>query len=242
MEGEGETSARVETKSGRKKKVRECELHPQQLWCSPCQNRRTKRPCEGPRITFSEPTLLDVPRSHSVDAHCEMPAAAPSASPLDVRRPVRTSAGIAPLRLEAEYPYAERHVRDNRASADVATRRPPSQKVKVSALQAAIAERNVKLEVIEGKLKALMRGPWYKALSQEESDWMGTVQVNDELIDIDRFAAWQLGSNVFVDTGEVVKVFIDDIRMTNVELKQIESRSRAGALFCVHFCLPSMPL
>jgi uncharacterized coiled-coil protein SlyX len=59
--------------------------------------------------------------------------------------------------LEAEYPYAERHVRDNRASADVATRRPPSQKVKVSALQAAIAERNVKLEVIEGKLKALMR-------------------------------------------------------------------------------------
>lgn len=168
MEGEGETSARVETKSGRKKKVRECELHPQQLWCSPCQNRRTKRPCE-------------------------------------------------------------RHVRDNRASADVATRRPPSQKVKVSALQAAIAERNVKLEVIEGKLKALMRGPWYKALSQEESDWMGTVQVNDELIDIDRFAAWQLGSNVFVDTGEVVKVFIDDIRMTNVELKQIESRSRAAS-------------
>lgn len=61
------------------------------------------------------------------------------------------------MRLEAEYPYAERHVRDNRASADVATRRPPSQKVKVSALQAAIAERNVKLEVIEGKLKALMR-------------------------------------------------------------------------------------
>ena len=87
------------------------------------------------------------------------------------------------MRLEAEYPYAERHVRDNRASADVAMRRPPSQKVKVSALKAVIAERNVKLEVIEGKLKALMRGPWYKALSQEESDWMGTIKVNDELID-----------------------------------------------------------
>jgi hypothetical protein len=74
-----------------------------------------------------------------------------------------------------------------------------------------------------------VRGPWYNALSQEESDWMGTIKVNDELIDIDRFAAWQPGSNVFVDTGEVVKVFIDDIRMTNVELKQIESRSRAAS-------------
>ena len=72
-------------------------------------------------------------------------------------RPVRASAGKGPVLLEDEYPYAERHIRDNRVATDVATRRPPSQKVKVSALEAAIAERDVKLEVIEGKLKALMK-------------------------------------------------------------------------------------
>ena len=156
MQGERETNASVEKKAGRKKKVRECELHPAHLWCAPCQNRRTKRPCEGPRIGVAEATpsmLLPL-----VDTHSETPAAASSATvPLDVRRPVRASAGKGPVLLEAEYPYAEPHIRDNRVSTDVAARRPPSQKVKVSALEAAIAERDVKLEVIEGKLKALMK-------------------------------------------------------------------------------------
>ena len=39
----------------------------------------------------------------------------------------------------------------------------------------------------------------------------------------------QPGSNVFVEAGEVVKVFIDDIRMINVEVKQIELRSCAAS-------------
>jgi len=156
MQGERETNASVEKKAGRKKKVRECELHPAHLWCAPCQNRRTKRPCEGPRIGVAEATPSMLPPL--VDTHSEPPAAASSATvPLDVRRPVRASAGKGPVLLEAEYPYAEPHIRDNRVSTDVAARRPPSQKVKVSALEAAIAERDVKLEVIEGKLKALMK-------------------------------------------------------------------------------------
>ena len=66
---------------------------------------------------------------------------------------------------------------------------------------------------------------------------MGTIRVNDQLIDIDRLAAWQPGSNVFVEAGEVVKVFIDDIRMIDVDLKQIEARSRA--VLASRFELPS---
>ena len=82
-----------------------------------------------------------------------------------------------------------------------------------------------------------VRGAWYKAAAAEESDWMGTIRVNDELIDIDRLAAWQPGSNVFVEAGEVVKVFIDDIQIIDVDLKQIEARSRA--VLASRFELPS---
>ena len=42
---------------------------------------------------------------------------------------------------------------------------------------------------------------------------------------------------MFVEAGEVVKVFIDDIRMINVDLKQIEARSRA--VLASRFELPS---
>ena len=47
------------------------------------------------------------------------------------------------------------------------------------------------------------------------------------MIGIDQLAAWQPKLNVSVEAGEVVKVFIDDIWMVDVDLKQIESRSRA---------------
>ena len=70
---------------------------------------------------------------------------------------------------------------------------------------------------------------WYKAAVGEDSEWMGTIKKNDELIEVERLAAWQPGSSVFEEVGEVVKVFIDDIRMINVEMKQIESRSRAAS-------------
>ena len=71
----------------------------------------------------------------------------------------------------------------------------------------------------------------------EDSEWMGTIKKNDELIEVERLAAWQPGSSVFEEVGEVVKVFIDDIRMINVDLKQIEARSRA--VLASRFELPS---
>ena len=93
MEGEGETSARVETKSGRKKKVRECELHPQHLWCAPCQNRRTKRPCEGPRTHMQEATVPVSATKDKTDTLSQAACATASTDPSVVRsRPVRTSA------------------------------------------------------------------------------------------------------------------------------------------------------
>lgn len=93
MEGEGETSARVETKSGRKKKVRECELHPQHLWCAPCQNRRTKRPCEGPRTHMPEATVPVSATKDKTDTLSQAACATASTDPSVVRsRPVRTSA------------------------------------------------------------------------------------------------------------------------------------------------------
>ena len=93
MEGEGETSARVETKSGRKKKVRECELHPQLLWCAPCQNRRTKRPCEGPRTHMPEATVPVSATKDKTDTLSQAACATASTDPSVVRsRPVRTSA------------------------------------------------------------------------------------------------------------------------------------------------------
>ena len=42
---------------------------------------------------------------------------------------------------------------------------------------------------------------------------------------------------MFVEAGEVVKVFIDDIQIIDVDLKQIEARSRA--VLASRFELPS---
>ena len=82
-----------------------------------------------------------------------------------------------------------------------------------------------------------VKGSWYKAAAGEESEWMGTIKKNDQLIDVERLAAWQPGLSVFEEAGEVVKVFIDDIRMINVELKTIESHSRAASK--IKFELPA---
>ena len=81
-----------------------------------------------------------------------------STDPSVVRsRPVQTSAGKVPLLLKNEYTYLQQHLYDYWASNEVAAHRPPSQKVKVSALKAALAEHDAKLEVIKGKLKVLMK-------------------------------------------------------------------------------------
>ena len=82
-----------------------------------------------------------------------------------------------------------------------------------------------------------VKGSWYKAAAGKGSEWMGTFKKNDQLIDVEQLAAWQPGLSVFEEVGVVVKVFIDDIRMINVELKTIESRSRAASK--IKFELPA---
>jgi len=155
MERECEASASAEKKLGRKRKVRECDSYPKHLWCPTCRagHRGVPRASSQRRgeSNRARRNINDEPAASICELHTQSAIADKDA------RPVRASAGKGPVLLEDEYPYAERHIRDNRVATDVATRRPPSQKVKVSALEAAIAERDVKLEVIEGKLKALMK-------------------------------------------------------------------------------------
>ena len=83
----------METKSGRKKKVRECKLHLQHLWCAPCQNRRTKWPCEGPRTHKQEATVPVSATKDKTDTLLQAACATASTDPSVVRsRPARTSA------------------------------------------------------------------------------------------------------------------------------------------------------
>ena len=49
-----------------------------------------------------------------------------------------------------------------------------------------------------------VKGSWYKAAAGEESEWMGTIKKNDQLIDVERLAAWQPGSSVFEEAGELL--------------------------------------
>ena len=77
-----------------------------------------------------------------------------------------------------------------------------------------------------GRVKAT----WFMAASEEQSQWMGTIKkkVNDEILVVERLRPWSPGSSIFEETGEDVIVFIDDIRMGDVPVKHIQSRSRTS--------------
>ena len=57
---------------------------------------------------------------------------------------------------------------------------------------------------------------------------MGTIRKNDEILVVERLKPWSPGSGIFEESGEEVKVFIDDIRMSDVQLKRVQPRARSS--------------
>ena len=159
MERECEATTGAAKQPGRKKKSRECEAYPEHLWCPTCRAGHRRKACLGPNLLSEEATPTDFGDSATSDAlpSAELPTGtdAPAAElPTDVQqRPTHTSAGKPAVRLE----YAQDHIRDQRYDSTQIIRKPKSTKVKVSALEAAIADREAKLSIIEAKLKALMK-------------------------------------------------------------------------------------
>lgn len=158
MERECEATTGAAKQPGRKKKSRECEAYPEHLWCPTCRAGHRRKACLGPNLLSEEATPTDFGDSATSNAlsSAELPTGtdAPAAELLtDVQqRPTLTSAGKPAVRLE----YAQDHIRDQRYGSTQIIRKPKSTKVKVSALEAAIADREAKLSIIEAKLKAEM--------------------------------------------------------------------------------------
>ena len=69
---------------------------------------------------------------------------------------------------------------------------------------------------------------WHVAGTEEQSQWMGTIRKNDEILVVERLKPWSPGSGIFEESGEEVKVFIDDIRMSDVQLKRVQPRARSS--------------
>ena len=148
MECEGETPTNEIKKLGRKKKRRACEAYPESIWCAPCQNRSTRRPCTGPEIV-EDATLVDLHMQDSTGAKQKETAVASELNEAECPRPVRNSAGKAPVFLE----YPPNHLRDQRAHSYVAERKKTSAKPKISALQAELTASRTRLTLVEEKLR-----------------------------------------------------------------------------------------
>ena len=120
MERECKASASAENKLRRKRKEGECDSHPKHPWCPTCRAGHRKKAYLGPVLSNTvSPAELTQTSTMSqplrpVKLHTRSAIADKDAGP------VRASAGKDPVLLTAEYPNAERHIRDNQASTDVA--------------------------------------------------------------------------------------------------------------------------